>query len=288
MKTTIFDSIVLTTVFSILLISSTAISSNLFQNNDTQAALLHHDTDLEKKKMHQTFALLADDVCDDCDDDDPSLNEKPTAYIYEVTPNPGNEFQSISFLGYGDDPDGEIIGYLWESDIDHILNTNASFTTSALSPATHTIYFAVQDDDGTWSSPVNITLVIIENQPPLPPVIGGKTQGKAGEPQQYNFITTDPNDNAVYYFIKWGDSSDSDWIGPHESNEEISLTHTYEKRGTYTIQAKAKDAHDEESEWSTLKVSAPKTSNIKHMLMHLLQNHPHLLPFFTEMIKNSY
>jgi hypothetical protein len=68
---------------------------------------------------------------------------------------------------------------------------------------------------------------------------------------------TDPENDDVYYFIEWGDNTDSGWIGPNASGEEITVTHTWNNRGTYTIKAKAKDIYGWESDWATLKVRMP-------------------------------
>lgn len=262
LKTNMFDGIVLISIISILVFSSVSVSSEYFRNEAPSVEILRTDADLSNKEIQRSFSLLADDVCDDCDDDvDPSENEKPTAIIYEVIPNPGHEFQSVSFLGYGEDVDGEITGYSWESSIDGIINDKSSFNTTMLSSGVHTIYFSVQDNIGAWSDPVNISLEIIQNQPPSIPIIGGQDQGKAGEPAEYEFISTDPNENQVYYFVEWGDGTVEEWIGPIDSDDPISLTHTWDERGSYSLRAKAKDEFDEESDWANMQIAMPFVNN---------------------------
>ena len=282
-----FDGIVLITVFSILVLSSVTVSSGFFQRNENSVGLLSKDAEINSKEMHYTFSMLADDVCDDCDDDpgDSGKNEKPVAYIYEIVPNPGHEFQTVSFLGYGEDSDGEVVDYRWESSIDTSLNDSVSFNTTMLSPGTHTIYFYVQDNDGLWSDPVNASLEIIENQPPASPVIGGESKGKTDEEQMYSFITSDPNGNDIYYLVDWGDDSVAEWIGTFESDEEAKLSHTWDSRGSYTIRAKAKDPYDAESDWATMELSMPKSrlkdfSVLDTLLSRLFERYPLLEIFF--------
>jgi len=86
------------------------------------------------------------------------LNLPPTASINKVDPELAHEGEAVSFSGSGDDPDGEIAGYHWRSDIEGNLSNNASFSRSDLSPGNHTIYLAVMDNFGTWSDEVNTTL----------------------------------------------------------------------------------------------------------------------------------
>ena len=78
---------------------------------------------------------------------------------------------------------------------------------ATLHPGVHTITFTVQDDKLAWSQPVNRTLEITENQPPIAPTIAGVKKGTTGEDQDYNFITSDPEGHPIYYYIDWGDGS---------------------------------------------------------------------------------
>jgi len=85
--------------------------------------------------------------------------------------------------------------------------------------------------------------------PPNTPAITGDTKGKAGIIYEYNFTATDPDGDDIYYYIDWGDGSNSSWLGPYESGMAISAEHSWSE-GTYEILVKAKDIHDAESEWS--------------------------------------
>jgi hypothetical protein len=89
-----------------------------------------------------------------------SENNQPIAYIDSISPNPSTKGQNITFTGHGSDNDGSIIGYQWSSNIDGILSTTNSFTTSTLSGGTHTIYFKVKDNDNVWSDEVSSTVWI--------------------------------------------------------------------------------------------------------------------------------
>jgi len=97
-----------------------------------------------------------------------------------------------------------------------------------------------------------------ENHPPNPPIITGPTSGKVEVEYDYTFVTNDPDGDDVSYYIEWGDGSIENWIGPYNSGDEITLSHTWNEKDTYIIRCKAKDIYDQESDWATLEVSMPK------------------------------
>jgi len=106
---------------------------------------------------------------------------------------------------------------------------------------------------------IKIELVGISgNNPPDIPEIDGTTKGRKGIEYKYDFSTDDPEENNVYYYIDWGDNTNSGWYGPYTSGSEKSLSHTWEESGVYVIKIKAKDTFGEESDWNTLEVSMPK------------------------------
>jgi len=88
-------------------------------------------------------------------------NQLPTAYIDSVAPTNVAPGETVTFTGHGIDPDGTVGAYSWRSSRDGDLSTAASFTTSSLSPGTHTIWFKVQDNDGTWSNEVLATVIVV-------------------------------------------------------------------------------------------------------------------------------
>jgi hypothetical protein len=107
---------------------------------------------------------------------------------------------------------------------------------------------APSDDDNGANS--GSAYVFTKNQSPNPPTIEGPTSGKVGQPYTYTFKSTDPDNDNVYYFINWGDQTNSSWLGPYPSGQEILVNHTWAQTGVYAITAKAKDIHDDESNWS--------------------------------------
>jgi hypothetical protein len=89
-----------------------------------------------------------------------------------------------------------------------------------------------------------------DNQPPAVTSIDGPASGAAGTEYDYTFIAEDPDGDDVFIYIDWGDNTSTGWIGPYESEEEVTESHTWEEQGIYEIKAKAKDIHGLEGDWS--------------------------------------
>ena len=115
---------------------------------------------------------------------------------------------------------------------------------------------------------------------PNTPTIDGPASGTAGTAYDYNFSTTDPEGHTTYYFIDWGDNTNSGWIGPYLSGDEITKSHTWSKKGTYTIKTKAKDIYSAESDWGQLSVTMPYSypSPIMQYWMKLIEQFPNAFP----------
>jgi len=109
------------------------------------------------------------------------------------------------------------------------------------------------------------------NRPPESPTITGETQGHYGESYDYTFVSNDPENQDIRYYIDWGDGSYEDWIGPYSSGQEITVSHTWDEENTYTIRAKAKDTLDVESQWGTLEVTMPINQQNQFPLLELFR-----------------
>jgi hypothetical protein len=121
---------------------------------------------------------------------------------------------------------------------------------------------------------------------PNPPQ--GPTQGRIKEPYTYKAVTTDPDNDKLYYLFDWGDDSVDEWNGPHESGELCTVTHTWQKQGTYKVKVKAKDEqHGVQSEWSdplTVTITKGKSRAINTPFLSFLQNLPNLFPILQKML----
>ncbi len=93
-------------------------------------------------------------------------------------------------------------------------------------------------------------MFIVSNQRPDLVDINGPSWGVGGTDYNFTFVTTDPDDNPVSYYIDWGDGTYTDWTSEYASGEIVKIKHTWNEQGTFTIRAKAKDTYGAESNWS--------------------------------------
>jgi len=89
------------------------------------------------------------------------------------------------------------------------------------------------------------------NMPPYKPSTpSGPTSGIAGVEYTYTSSTTDPDGDDVYYLFDWGDGTDTGWLGPYNSGDDVEASHAWIEERSYNVRVKAKDVHDVESRWS--------------------------------------
>jgi hypothetical protein len=90
-----------------------------------------------------------------------------------------------------------------------------------------------------------------QNIPPNTPIKpSGPCIGKISGEYQYTSRTSDSNCEQVFYQWYWGDENYSEWLGPYDSDENITTTHKWLNHGTYEIRVKIKDTLGVESNWS--------------------------------------
>jgi outer membrane protein assembly factor BamB len=120
---------------------------------------------------------------------------------------------------------------------------------------------------------------IESNTPPNPPIIEGLAEGDVGTEYDYKFLITDPDNNPVQVYVDWGDGTNS-WSYEGASGQRIWQGHTWIKKGTYTITAKARDVLGLESNWSTMEVTMPLPYEPPHprLLEWLLEQFPNAFP----------
>ncbi|KAA0015009.1 MAG: hypothetical protein FE041_01190 [Thermoplasmata archaeon] len=90
--------------------------------------------------------------------------------------------------------------------------------------------------------------------PPSEPTISGNETGKINVLQTYQLYSEDPEEDRIRYFIDWGDGS-TEWSKLYESGEVISVSHSWNKEGTYVIKVIAEDEKGAESDTASFTVS---------------------------------
>jgi len=144
------------------------------------------------------------------------------------------------------------------------------------------------NDGYVWHTPYNISggsnqdrypLVNPMKPPYKPDKPTGPTSGKPGKEYTYSTITTDPNNDQIRYWFRWGDE-DGPWTNYYKSGETASASHKWDEEGTYIIQVIAEDKNGQQSDWSDpLSVSIPKSkpyinTPFLNFLQNFLENHP--------------
>ena len=126
-----------------------------------------------------------------------------------------------------------------------------------------------------------------ENQPPSAPIIDGPANGKVSTAYPYTFISNDPEGDQISYYIEWGDGKTTDWTAFRPSGPPgYSESHSWNIKGTYTIQAKAKDIYGAESDWGTLTVTMPYSYNpIRQFFDWLFQRFPNAFPILRYLMR---
>jgi hypothetical protein len=138
----------------------------------------------------------------------------------------------------------------------------------------------VVGSDLTWA------LIRGVNAPPTAPEILGPAQGKVGQRVTYSFNATDPDGDDIYYFINWGDQTNSSWLGPYSSSTAINVSHSWNKKGTYIIKGKAKDIYGNESDWGSVQVKMPFSYNgpFTQFWEILFERFPHAFPILRHLL----
>jgi len=129
---------------------------------------------------------------------------------------------------------------------------------------------------GDFSTIESITVTENQNDPPGAPSIDGPASGKIKVKHDYILNAVDPEGDDVYYYVDWGDTTNSGWVGPYASGVDTTVSHTWAKKGTYIITAKAKDVNGLEGPSSTLEVTMPRS---RAVIIRFLDLFPNAFPF---------
>ncbi len=187
------------------------------------------------------------------------------------------QFKGYAFGGYPP--------YSWEWDFGDGGSSdeqNPSYTYTT--PGNYSVSLTITDDIGNSSSDYTWSWIQESNDPPVQLSIDGPTTGKPGISYDYTFLATDPEGTIVWYYIDWGDETNTGWFGPFNSGEVIVKSHSWSEKSTFTIKAKSKDPYDAESLWKELEINILREKNINNLLLmrlsHLCPNLYKLLHFF--------
>lgn len=152
-------------------------------------------------------------------------------------------------------------------------------------PGMYKVILTITDNfEQTCTDVITNFTITINSAPEKPLKPNGPNQGQPHAIYYYSSSSKDNEGDQIYYMFDWGDGTNSEWIGPHDSGEKCEVSHSWNTRGTYEIKVKSKDEFGSESEWSDpLSVSLPR-NKVPIAIFYLLEKlFPNLLGFFNSL-----
>lgn len=207
-----------------------------------------------------------------------------------------------NFTAIAEDKNGDDIQYkfIWgdgtESEWSEFVPSGTPVTMSHSYSKTgkYTIKVKVRDND--YSSEYNPTMKSISeghnieikhNFPPYQLSIDGPREVKIGETATYYSTALEPDNDPIYYQFDWF-GEQTKWLGPYKSSETVSISHSWNDKGTKLVCVRAIDDpnHDGDpsdgwaTEWECISVDISKKKEKNLLINELLYKYFYFLyPF---------
>ena len=194
------------------------------------------------------------------------VNSKPIAPDMPTGPGIGLLLTEYEYYSSTIDFDGDLMYYRWswgDGDTSDWLGPYVSGDTCQASHSwsvsnTYQIKIQAKDTLGAESDWSYSKWAYFSGYPQIapdqPPAPTGPDSGYMGLEYMFTGITTDANEDDIYYQWSWGDGDTSEWLGPYESGLECEGSHIWEASGLFDVMLRAKDTADNVGEWSDSKV----------------------------------
>jgi C1A family cysteine protease len=125
-----------------------------------------------------------------------------------------------------------------------------------------------------------------EPNPPSETTITGKTNGKFKTEYEYTFNAVDPKNNDLKYYISWGDGT-WEWTEYYPSGEDVTVNHTYNKEGNFSVAALAMNTNNSIGPWGMMDISMPKIkqhNNFNNLFERLFYRFPFMVKILNQII----
>ncbi len=108
--------------------------------------------------------------------------------------------------------------------------------------------------------------------PPFLPIVSitGPTKVIKNEITEYIFTLTNDYENNVWFYVDWDDDTNTGWMGPYPTPNEIILNHSWSKRGCYIITAEIKDPYSN-GKGDELSIQVPLIRILDYNIIHFLK-----------------
>ena len=205
----------------------------------------------------------------------------PDRPVKPAGPTQGAVGYEYTFSTSSTDPDDDNLYFMWDWGDGETSAWMGPYTSGEICDASH-----IWNDEGTFEVKVKArdenfaqsewsessSIEIVYNYPPDTPVISGAFRLLPGISYNFKFSSNEPDGEDIYLYIEWGDGELENWIGPYTSGEEITLSHKYTTKGSFFINATAKDVNGFESDTrqKPIKVSFSRNSFFRNPLIFSL------------------
>jgi hypothetical protein len=120
---------------------------------------------------------------------------------------------------------------------------------------------------------LKIAGIELGNYPPDMPTIDGPSKGTPGTEYTFSIVASDPDNDSLMVKWDWGDGTTSDWLGPFVSGSEVSDSHIWETKGSYSVSVVVEDEHEAQVT-ASLEVSMPKSQSYILFIDWIFQRFP--------------
>jgi hypothetical protein len=215
-------------------------------------------------------------------------SEPPETPTKPYGPEEWIQYVEATFSTSAIEPEGEDVYYMFDWGDGNLSEWVGPYPSGETVEASHVwndigeyeVKAIAKDINGvksSWSEAAPLS--IVEDQAPSKPGITGKQRIVGGLNYSYTFVSTDPEEDDIYYKIDWDDGQVTDWLGPYSSDESIALDHKWHEKGEFTIKAWAKDIYGKASSQSNYMVkvlfvlnSNPSNNEMLNSILQTLQH----------------
>jgi len=199
--------------------------------------------EIKKKDVNQPYTPLIHGEDHVKHEDNVDLEEEYTFSVCTIEP----QNQEVYYLfDWGDGTDS---GWLGPYVSNEICQIGTSWSTRGYMP----VRVKAKDNDSHESDWSKIVLITVGNDPPSIEYFTGPKELEVDEEGEFKVYVSDSGGDDIWLRINWEmeNPNDVDWIGPYNSNEEITVYHTFDESfydWILNIGITAKDEIGDESE----------------------------------------
>ncbi len=168
---------------------------------------------------------------------------KPTITIFDASPTSGHNPLTVTFRFSASDVDSKVLDFILDYGDGNQrvgtanVSTGYSFTHTYLNQGIYNATLTVTDVDGLADTQT-VQIDVAQNHPPsILMFTANQTEGFAPLTVQFFFTATDPDNDAIYYTLDFGDNTSDSGSG-----NSATLYHTYSTPGQFVATLTVSDS----------------------------------------------